>query len=198
MMDSYNIFDTVLVAISSVDTVILLMLYIGKNESSLQNSGELHQLLAALRAFRLLRIFKLANSWNKFNDLLQTVWKTMKDIWIFSIFLLLFCFLFALLGMELFAYSCKVTSSDTIDMVNGSYPNKNFNTFYQSFLTVFVLLTMDSWSGTMLDYYRAANPVLALIFFLSFMIIGQYLIFNLFLAILLQNFDEDSVESDIQ
>ena len=42
MMDSYNIFDTVLVAISSVDTVILLMLYFGKNESSLQNSGELH------------------------------------------------------------------------------------------------------------------------------------------------------------
>ena len=122
----------------------------------------------------------------------------MQDIWIFSIFLLLFCFIFAFLGMELFAYSCKVTSSDAIDMINGSYPNNNFNSFYQAFLTVFVLLTGDSWSSIMLDFYRATNPALALTFFLAFMILGQYLIFNLFLAILLQNFDEDSVEQEIQ
>ncbi len=50
----------------------------------------------------------------------------------------------------------------------------------------------------MLDYYRAVSPALALIFFVTFMILGQYMLFNLFLAILLQNFDEDSVEQEIQ
>jgi hypothetical protein len=51
----------------------------------------------------------------------------------------------------------------------------------------------------MLDYWRAVQPpLLALVFFVSFMIIGQYMLFNLFLAILLQNFDEDSVEQELQ
>ena len=42
MTDSYNIFDSVLVAISSIDTVILLMVLIRSNELSLTNSGALH------------------------------------------------------------------------------------------------------------------------------------------------------------
>lgn len=50
----------------------------------------------------------------------------------------------------------------------------------------------------MLDYYRAVSPTLALIFFVTFMVLGQYMLFNLFLAILLQNFDEDSIEQEMQ
>ena len=42
MTDSYNIFDSVLVAISSIDTIILLMVLIRSNELSLTNSGALH------------------------------------------------------------------------------------------------------------------------------------------------------------
>lgn len=96
-----------------------------------------------MRAFRLLRIFKLASIWHKFKDLLKTVWKTLQDIWIFTIFLFLFSFIYALLGMELFAFGVKKSPDDKIDMVNGDYPLNNFNSFYEAFLTMFVLLTGD-------------------------------------------------------
>ena len=61
-----------------------------------------------------------------------------------------------------------------------------------------MLLTGDQWTSIMLDYYRAVSQPLALIFFVTFMIFGQYMLLNLFLAILLQNFDEDSIDQEMQ
>lgn len=99
--------------------------------------------------------------------------------------LTLFTYIYALLGMELFSFKVKKTPDDKIDLVNGTYPLNNFNTFWESLLTMFVLLTGDQWSSIMLDFYRAVSPGAALAFFVSFMILGQYMLLNLFLAILL-------------
>jgi Ion transport protein len=74
--------------------------------------------------------------------------------------------------MELFAFKVKKSLDDKIDMENGLYPLNNFNTFYESLLTMFVLLTGDQWSSIMLDYYRGVSPTISLIFFISFMILG--------------------------
>jgi len=99
--------------------------------------------------------------------------------------------------MELFANKCKKTIDDKIDLVNGESPLNSFDSFYEALLTVFVLLTGDQWTSIMLDYYRAVSPYTSLIFFVSFMILGKYMLLNLFLAILLQNFDEDSIDQEI-
>jgi hypothetical protein len=126
------------------------------------------------------------------------VWKTLKDISTFTIFISLFVFIYALIGMEIFSYQCKKTPDDKIDLVNGKSPMNNFDTFYEALLTIFVLLTGDQWTAIMLDYYRAVSQPLALVFFVTFMIFGQYMLLNLFLAILLQNFDEDSIDQEMQ
>jgi hypothetical protein len=198
--DNFNIFDSILVLIGCIDTVIKLILLSSPQDPSLSttNSGSLSGVLSAVRAFRLLRIFKLATTWKKFKDLLLTVWKTLKDISTFTIFISLFVFIYALLGMEIFSYRCKKTPDDKIDLVNGKSPLNNFDTFYEALLTIFVLLTGDQWTSIMLDYYRAVSQPLALIFFVTFMIFGQYMLLNLFLAILLQNFDEDSIDQEMQ
>jgi hypothetical protein len=59
--------------------------------------------ISAFRAFRLLRIFKLAKSWRKLKLLLQTIGKSLKDISSFSVLLFLLMFIYILLGMEIFA-----------------------------------------------------------------------------------------------
>ena len=63
--------------------------------------------LSTLRAVRLLRVFKLAKSWKSFQYLLKTIGDTLQDISIFSILMLLFMYIYALLGMEWFAYKAK-------------------------------------------------------------------------------------------
>lgn len=78
--------------------------------------------------------------------LLSTLWRTLVDIGSFTIVLFLFMFIYAILGMELFAENAKFTA-DKVDMDNGKSIDQNFDSFLYSFTTVFVLLTQDGWSA---------------------------------------------------
>ena len=65
-------------------------------------------MFTALRAFRLLRVFKLAKTWKRFQLLLETMVHTLRDVASFSVLLLLFIFILTLLGMELFSNKVKL------------------------------------------------------------------------------------------
>lgn len=75
-----------------------------------------------MRAFRLLRVFKLAKAWQKFKDLLLTIGNTMVDIGNFSILLLLLIFTYTLLGLELFSFQVAFNEMHEKDLENGKAP----------------------------------------------------------------------------
>ena len=107
-------------------------------------------------------------------------------------------FIYAILGMEVFAYKARFNSSNKVDLINGDPINQNFDSFIWSFTTVFVLMTEDGWSSIFYQYHRAVSGWKSTLYFISLFIIGPSVLLNLFLAILLQNFDNDSTESDIK
>lgn len=124
--------------------------------------------------------------------------KTLKDIPNFAIFLFLFIFIFTLLGLELFAYKCKINlDTDQLDPTNGVSPEFNFDNFLNSFSLVFIILTNDGQAAVHYNYYRAAGAAAATTFFVILVIIGQKVIINLFVAILLQNFDEGALKQKL-
>lgn len=91
----------------------------------------------------------------------------------FSILLLLFIFTYSLLGMELFAFKAKFNSNNELDYSEDSkYVLYNFNSFIDAFLTVFVVLTGDSWTIAYYDHYRAVGGVIASFYFLSLIMVG--------------------------
>ena len=92
--DSYNLFDAIVVILSLIDIVVT---------ASIGSEGT-HDALSAIRSVRLLRVFKLARSWNSFRKILAKIIDTMKHTGIFSVLLLMFALIFSLLGMELFGY----------------------------------------------------------------------------------------------
>lgn len=92
--DSFNLFDAFIVVISMVDMIVTATL------SDASPTGA----LSAFRGVRLLRVFKLARSWSSFREILAKILVTMKDVSTFSVLLLMFMFIFALLGMELFGF----------------------------------------------------------------------------------------------
>lgn len=47
----------------------------------------------------------------------------------------------------------------------------------------------------MIENYKSTTGIQSVPFFMSLLILGQYVLLNLFLAILLENFDEDSIDS---
>jgi hypothetical protein len=90
--DGYNLFDSVIVIISLVDWTISQMPSIDAGSA-----------LQAFKALRLLRMMKLSKIWPALQDILKKTVSSLKDISSFSLLLGLFMYIFALLGMELFA-----------------------------------------------------------------------------------------------
>jgi len=90
--DSYNVFDAIIVMISLVDWSISRVPNLDAGSA-----------LNAFRALRLLRMMKLSKSWKALKTLLTQMAASLKGIGNFSVLLLLFMYIFALLGMELFA-----------------------------------------------------------------------------------------------
>ena len=101
--DSYNVFDSVIVIISLVDLALSLTPGIDAGDA-----------LTAMRALRLLRMIKLSRSWAALQDILQKTVASLKDISSFSLLLFLFMFIFALLGMELFANIALIDEDENL------------------------------------------------------------------------------------
>ena len=139
----------------------------------------------------MLRIFKLARTWKRFELLLETMAHTLADVASFSILLFLYIFIFTLLGMELFAHKAKLDpDTNYVDLKNGESPNFNFDNFLNSFSLVFIVLTNDGTSAIYYNHYRSVSAFGATVYFVALVLIGQKIILNLFVAILLENFDE--------
>ena len=181
--DSFNLFDCTVVIISFIDLII-------SNIGVEFNGGGA---ISALRAVRLLRVFKLARSWTSFRLLLEKMIITLKDIRNFTVLMLLFMFIYTLLGMELYAYKAVYNNDDletvAADGEEGTYPRANFNTFLTGFTTIFIVFIGEDWNSSMYDHVRTRGMG-AVFFFISLFILGNLVLLNLFLAILLKNFEE--------
>merc|ERR1719159_2084925 len=143
--------------------------------------------LAALRAARLLRVAKLVRNWVALRILLEVVTHSIKMMGNFCLILVLFLYIFTLLGMTLFG--------DKMGPVpGGEKPRLNFDDFWWSFITVFSVLTGENWNVTMYSTGIATSQNVPIIvtsfYFLILVIVGNIILLNLFLAILLAAFTE--------
>lgn len=99
-------------------------------------------------------------------------------------------FIYILLGMEIFAQR----GQDVIKSSSRSTNRSNFNTFFNGFIVVFSVLTGENWDETMFTFAKQKGYI-AIFFFISLVIVGVMIFLNLFLAILLENFEVED-ESD--
>ena len=123
---------------------------------------------------------------------------TLKDITNISVLLLLFMFIFSLVGSEMYAYKIMYNNSDLQYVIqdkkefidqHGVYPRQNFNTLYNGLTTIFIVFIGEDWNSVMYDHYRATG-LLTIAYFMFLFIFGNLILLNLFLAILLKNFNE--------
>uniref|UniRef100_A0A8C4VW04 Sodium channel protein n=1 Tax=Gopherus evgoodei TaxID=1825980 RepID=A0A8C4VW04_9SAUR len=169
----WNIFDSIIVTLSLV-------------ELGLANV----QGLSVLRSFRLLRVFKLAKSWPTLNMLIKIIGNSMGALGNLTLVLAIIVFIFAVVGMQLFGKSykecvCKISLDCTL-------PRWHMHDFFHAFLIVFRILCGE-WIETMWDCMQVAGQPMCLIVFLMVMVIGNLVVLNLFLALLLSSFSADSL-----
>uniref|UniRef100_A0A8C7YF94 Sodium channel protein n=1 Tax=Oryzias sinensis TaxID=183150 RepID=A0A8C7YF94_9TELE len=146
--------------------------------------------LSVLRSFRLLRVFKLAKSWPTLNMLIKIIGNSVGALGNLTLVLAIIVFIFAVVGMQLFGKSYK----DCVCKINENcvLPRWHMNDFFHSFLIVFRVLCGE-WIETMWDCMEVAGQAMCLIVFMMVMVIGNLVVLNLFLALLLSSFSADNL-----
>ncbi|KAM7316486.1 hypothetical protein ACRRTK_024217 [Alexandromys fortis] len=146
--------------------------------------------LSVLRSFRLLRVFKLAKSWPTLNMLIKIIGNSVGALGNLTLVLAIIVFIFAVVGMQLFGKSykecvCKISNDCEL-------PRWHMHDFFHSFLIVFRVLCGE-WIETMWDCMEVAGQTMCLTVFMMVMVIGNLVVLNLFLALLLSSFSSDNL-----
>ncbi|XP_053115873.1 sodium channel protein type 5 subunit alpha-like isoform X9 [Hemicordylus capensis] len=171
----WNIFDSIIVTLSLM-------------ELSLSSMGN----VSVLRSFRLLRVFKLAKSWPTLNTLIKIIGNSVGALGNLTLVLAIIVFIFAVVGMQLFGESyskCDLSTNTTANILRW-----HMKDFFHSFLIIFRILCGE-WIETMWDCMKVAQQPLCLLVFLLVMVIGNLVVLNLFLALLLSSFSADNLSA---
>ncbi|XP_019884382.1 muscle calcium channel subunit alpha-1 isoform X3 [Camponotus floridanus] len=141
--------------------------------------------ISVLRCVRLLRVFKVTKYWRSLSNLVASLLNSIQSIASLLLLLFLFIVIFALLGMQVFGGKFNFSESE-------EKTRHNFDSFWQSLLTVFQILTGEDWNVVMyvgIQAYGgvASIGVLACVYFIILFICGNYILLNVFLAIAVDN-----------
>ena len=164
--DPFNVLDGGIVLISVVDVFI---------ESS---SG-----VTVFRALRLLRVLKLIKNFHSLRQLVSVLLHAVADTGFLNVLIFLYLYIAALVGTQLYSGQFR---KDNL----GKEPVSTFDNFWWSSLTVFQILTRDNWTLPMWDAMTVRTPASCL-FFVLLVLVGDFIILNLFLAILINSFESN-------
>uniref|UniRef100_A0A6Q2ZR37 Voltage-dependent L-type calcium channel subunit alpha n=1 Tax=Esox lucius TaxID=8010 RepID=A0A6Q2ZR37_ESOLU len=187
--DAWNTFDALIVVGSVVDIAIT---EINNTEDSARIS------ITFFRLFRVMRLVKLLSRGEGIRTLLWTFIKSFQALPYVALLIAMLFFIYAVIGMQVFG---------KIAMVDGTQINRNnnFQTFPQAVLMLFRCATGEVWQEIMLaclpgklcdsesDYNpgeeKTCGSGFAIIYFISFYMLCAFLIINLFVAVIMDNFD---------
>ncbi|XP_064292614.1 sodium channel protein 60E-like isoform X3 [Plodia interpunctella] len=171
----WNIFDLIIVSASLLDLIF-----------------ELVDGLSVLRGLRLLRVLKLAQSWTTMKVLLSIIISTIGALGNLTFVLVIVIYIFAVIGMQLFSKSYTPDKFEP-DPV----PRWNFNDFFHSFMMIFRILCGE-WIEPLWDCMRAEQASGAescFFIFLPALVMGNFMVLNLFLALLLNSFNSEELKN---
>ncbi|XP_077123184.1 voltage-dependent L-type calcium channel subunit alpha-1C isoform X8 [Ranitomeya variabilis] len=198
--DAWNTFDALIVVGSIVD-IAITELNTGEHAQCHNMQGEENSRISItfFRLFRVMRLVKLLSRGEGIRTLLWTFIKSFQALPYVALLIVMLFFIYAVIGMQVFG---KIALNDTTDINR----NNNFQTFPQAVLLLFRCATGEAWQEIMLaclpnkkcdpesevhrndDDYTCGSSF-AVFYFISFYMLCAFLIINLFVAVIMDNFD---------
>nr|XP_029732732.1 voltage-dependent calcium channel type A subunit alpha-1-like isoform X3 [Aedes albopictus] len=188
--DPWNIFDFITVIGSIIDA---LVLELGENSFN----------VGFLRLFRAARLIKLLRQGYTIRILLWTFVQSFKALPYVCLLIAMLFFIYAIIGMQVFG-NIELEPESAITRHN------NFRSFVQGLMLLFRCATGESWPNIMLACLkgRPCDPragksnetcgsTLAYAYFVSFIFFCSFLMLNLFVAVIMDNFDYLTRDSSI-
>ncbi|XP_039311400.1 voltage-dependent calcium channel type A subunit alpha-1 isoform X25 [Solenopsis invicta] len=203
--DAWNTFDFITVIGSIVDA---LVIEFGEVLSSEPSDGQLKKEnfinVGFLRLFRAARLIKLLRQGYTIRILLWTFVQSFKALPYVCLLIAMLFFIYAIIGMQVFGNI--VNDPETaIDEHN------NFQSFFAGLMLLFRCATGEAWPNIMLSCVkgRPCDPKaekeeteecgsnIAYAYFVSFIFFCSFLMLNLFVAVIMDNFDYLTRDSSI-
>ncbi|OQR96937.1 Voltage-gated Ion Channel (VIC) Superfamily [Achlya hypogyna] len=184
--DKFNQYDCLTIVIGGLETVLDPPMF-------MDGTPGVQSPFSVMRAARAIQ---LARSWKSVDRLLLAIVGALREILNFLFFLVLFIYIYALMGMELFATKYQFDAHNNPAPFNSTDPTvsvhrANFDTIQWAFFTVFQVLTYDDWPAVMYDGWLSVGLV-APVYFLSIVVLGVWVVMNMFTAIMVQSVMDDA------
>ncbi|KAM4722199.1 voltage-dependent R-type calcium channel subunit alpha-1E [Rhinophrynus dorsalis] len=196
--DTWNIFDFITV-IGSITEIIL-------TDSKLVNTSSFN--MSFLKLFRAARLIKLLRQGYTIRILLWTFVQSFKALPYVCLLIAMLFFIYAIIGMQVFG-NIRLEEDSHINRHN------NFRSFFSSLMLLFRSATGEAWQEIMLSCLgdKGCEPDtsapsghnenercgtdLAYVYFVSFIFFCSFLMLNLFVAVIMDNFEYLTRDSSI-
>jgi voltage-gated sodium channel len=139
------------------------------------------QFAVVLRLGRTLRLLRLVSALPKLQLLVGALIKSFSSMGYVSLLLGIMFYIYAITGVHLF----------------GGHDKEHFGSLSQAFLTLFQTITLDDWKH-LLTSASGSSPAIAVIYFVSFILLGTMIMLNLFIGIIMNSMSEMHAELDEQ
>jgi voltage-gated sodium channel len=170
--DVYNVFDFTIVAIT--------LLPLGG------------QYVTVLRLLRLLRVLRLVHALPRLQILVSALLKSIPSMAYVGVFLALLFYVYGVAGVFLF----------------GRNDPLHFGRLDHAMLTLFTVVTLEGWAELMYTQLHGcdptagalcsapqAHPLLAPLYFVTFILFGTMIVLNLFIGVIMNSMQEAAVET---
>ena len=187
--DGWNQLDGTIVIVSLFDVGLSLAQSFGVLGSG---NGANMSFLRILRMLRLLRVLRLMKAWRGLYNIVMTLLRSLPQMANIMVLMGLVLFMFALLGMQLFGGAFDEEHGYGPD--GAELPRYHFDYFGPAMLTCLIIMT-GSWYDATVSAMGVGGPSAAL-FVVLVVMVGCYLILNLFIAIVLHTFASSTEDDD--
>ncbi|XP_076549402.1 calcium voltage-gated channel subunit cacophony isoform X17 [Osmia lignaria lignaria] len=189
--DAWNTFDFITVIGSIVDALVI-------------EFGENFINVGFLRLFRAARLIKLLRQGYTIRILLWTFVQSFKALPYVCLLIAMLFFIYAIIGMQVFG-------NIALDADTSITKHNNFQSFIQGLMLLFRCATGEAWPNIMLSCIKGrpcdikadkqepggCGSNIAYAYFVSFIFFCSFLMLNLFVAVIMDNFDYLTRDSSI-
>jgi hypothetical protein len=168
--DGFTYLDSVIIAFAILDMVMPSEV----DDEQLGAKKSVSSQLSFLRVFRIFRVIRLTKILRRLKSMrliIVSMKKALVSVSYIVVILIMFILIFELLGMSLLS------------------GNIHYQKFVEGFYTTYQILTLENWNGLLYELWPMNS--LCFLYFVVWIFLGNYIIFNLFTSVLLQSFGND-------
>jgi voltage-gated sodium channel len=165
--NGWNWFDIIIVGVSLIPP----------------NIFEQGEVISAFRVIRVFRVFRLLKAFPSIGLMARVLIKSVTSLLQAIGFLLIFMYLYALIGVILFKGESQITNQNGLKI-------DPFGTISEATFSLFRVTTAEDWTDLRYDLMESdENNLLVNIYFVSWMILSAFLLVNIIVGAIVNNYD---------